>query len=200
MKNINLLVTCINILVTWVLLSSCTTSKTKATSECSDNSEQSQNEPTNLVKSIDQPYIIDSIYKQVTFGGWLKLSLEEKEITNNIGLPEHKTKEEFWDAIGTFVQKWEYKKNGVFLDMMSDSIGGSKTILSIYLASPCSLKTNEQIGIGSDENFIKEYYEMHIDMNNSNDSTIIVGSIYGGIVFTLKNEKVSEIFIGAIAE
>ena len=34
----------------------------------------------------------------------------------------------------------------------------------------------------------------------SRDDTVIAGSVYGGVVFTIKQNKVSGIFIGARAE
>ena len=44
-------------------------------------------------------------------------------------------------------------------------------------------------------------YEKDIDKSNSNTTTITVGSIYGGIIFTFgKDDKADTIFIGAAAE
>ena len=44
-----------------------------------------------------------------------------------------------------------------------------------------------------------QYFNL-IDVSNSSTNIIVVGSIYGGTVFTLVNGTVNKIFIGASAE
>jgi hypothetical protein len=44
-------------------------------------------------------------------------------------------------------------------------------------------------------------YSQHINKEDSApDTCIVVGSIYGGLIFTFKEGKVNTVFIGAAAE
>ena len=43
-------------------------------------------------------------------------------------------------------------------------------------------------------------YSDKINADESSDEMIVVGSIYGGMVFSFENGKVKQIFIGAGAE
>jgi hypothetical protein len=70
----------------------------------------------------------------------------------------------------------------------------------ITIVSPCALTTSQGIGIGSDLKLIQLKYSSQIDKSASDENTIVVGSIYEGTIFTLENNKVVKIFIGASAE
>jgi mannose/fructose-specific phosphotransferase system component IIA len=84
--------------------------------------------------------------------------------------------------------------------MESERQGGVKKVLSIIVVQPCKLTTSQNVGIGSSVKTVREKYNKLIDVSNSSTDFIVVGSIYGGTVFTLKNGVVSKIFIGAAAE
>jgi hypothetical protein len=200
MKKLNKFFSHYRFTVTLLLLMSCINGKNKDSQNNSDSSANILNESAYVKNNQESHYVIDSLNVHETLGGWLKESVGQEIIIDNIGIPENKSEEEYWDAIGLFVQNWEYKKMGLFLDMKSKAKGGSKTVLSILVVSPCLLKTTKKIGIGSHENLVRERYLNNIDKSDSNDSTIVVGSIYGGTIFTIKNGLISEIFIGAIAE
>ncbi len=135
-----------------------------------------------------------------TLGGWLKLSLNQKNIIDSIGQPDKKSKDEFWEATSTFVQHWEYELKGIELEMESNKENEAKEVMMITIMAPCSLRTSQNIGIGSDINLVKEKYQNLINKSSSDDKEIVVGSIYGGTIFSIENGKVSKIFIGAAAE
>lgn len=132
--------------------------------------------------------------------GWLKESIKQQVVIDKIGNPEIKGEDEYWGAIGTYVQNWEYPSFGINLEMESESQGGEKIVRSITIGQPCKFSTSQGISIGSDTKTVKEKYLKLIDTSNSDANTIVVGSIYGGTIFTLKGGTVSKIFIGAAAE
>jgi len=133
-------------------------------------------------------------------GGWLKESTNQQAVLDKLGLPTRKGKDEYWGATGTYVQNWEYTALGITLEMESESQGSIKKVLSIIVMQPCKFTTSQGVGIGVNGKTVREKYNKLIDATNSNAESIVVGSVYGGTVFTLKNGIVSEIFIGAVAE
>lgn len=133
--------------------------------------------------------------------GKLKLSIKNKDLEKIIGKPEIKSKFQIWAADGVEHQTWKYKKLGIELDMMKIDKNTSE-INMITIKSPCKLKTTKNIGIGSTKDEVLKTYKKYIDQESysKNSNSIIVGSIYGGLIFGIKNNKVNEIFLGASAE
>jgi hypothetical protein len=85
--------------------------------------------------------------------------------------------------------------------MASAKKGGAKRLLSITATPPCKLSTARGIHIGSS---LKEVSKAYGDVQEKEQSrpgeSFVAGSLFGGIIFDLKQGKVSEIFIGAAAE
>lgn len=133
--------------------------------------------------------------------GKITLGLKADKLAALIGKPGFKGKDTLWAATGEWVQEWHFKSAGLKLDMASESKGGPKTVASITATSPCKLATARGIRIGSSEAEVSKAYR---DVRDSEQSvageTFVAGSIYGGAIFTLKEGKVVEIFIGAAAE
>ncbi|MGK7925404.1 MAG: hypothetical protein AB4290_09180, partial [Spirulina sp.] len=131
------------------------------------------------------------LMERESLGGWLKLGLSQREILTRLGEPSQKGKDVFWGAIGMYVQEWEYRDRGISLQMESEEPGQPKQILSIAISAPCDLKTNAGIGIGSqEETVIQAYHDYHNDFF-SNDESLVAGTVYGGLIFSLENEKLS---------
>lgn len=135
-----------------------------------------------------------------TLGG-LKLGMTEKAVKAALGEPESRGKEEEWAATGDHVQKWVYAARGLELQMASEKKGGAKSALMITAKAPSTLVTRKGAGIGTTEAEILKAYGAYEDKENSKrGATFVVGSIYGGIIFTFEKGRVSEIFFGAAAE
>ncbi|MGD9605793.1 MAG: hypothetical protein AB7V00_06585 [Bacilli bacterium] len=125
--------------------------------------------------------------------------MEEKIIIKKLGEPGEKGIEEYWEATGTFNQEWKLESIGIILGMESEK--GKKTVCSITLINPCTLKTSKLIEIGSEYQEVYNKYSKLIDNEfTSSEKNIVVGSIYGEIIFSFENLKVDRIFIGAAAE
>lgn len=102
---------------------------------------------------------------------------------------------------GLYEQYWDYKKCGISLTMVSEKKGGAKKVNSITVTHPCDFSTKRSIHIGSSEREVIEAYKIFWDKDDSVPGrSFVAGSIYGGLIFRLKDGKVSEIFLGAMAE
>lgn len=132
--------------------------------------------------------------------GSLKINLNWENVIKTLGEPEEKSETVVWGADGLEHQSWIYTTKGIILDIVKDE--NSATLNSIHISSPCTFKTRRGIGVGSKRSEVFDAYKSEIEPAESEEAPgfIIAGSIYGGIIFSLENDSVSEIFIGAGAE
>jgi hypothetical protein len=133
--------------------------------------------------------------------GNLKLGLKGDDVIKQLGKPARKGKDVMWEAIGEWVQKWDFPSQGIQLQMASEKKGGAKSVLAITATADCKLSTARGISIGSTEAAVKKAYGSVRDKEQSvAGKTFVAGSVYGGVIFQFEKGKVSEIFIGAAAE
>ncbi len=163
-----------------------------------NNAPQTNNLKENHLTFIDT--INNSNNYSEVIDGWLKVAIKQQEVINKIGKPDTKGEDEFWGATGTYVQIWNFITLGVMLEMESEIKNGDKIVRSITIINPCSLTTSKGVGIGNNINNVKDKYNKLIDVNNSDENNIVVGSVYGGTIFSFENGVVSKIFVGAAAE
>jgi hypothetical protein len=147
----------------------------------------------------EQSSLLDSNWVEV-MGGWLKLWIDQQIVIDHLKLPDKRGKVKFWESTGTYVQKWEYRKLGIELDMESEEKRGHKTVRLITIISPSNITTSKGISIGSQLELVKEKYAGLIDEKFSSSDLVIAGSFFDGIVFYFHEGKVSKIIIGALAE
>ena len=133
--------------------------------------------------------------------GRLSLGLPEKDVVKLLGSPSTRGELLFQEADGNYVQNWHYPDKGIELWM---SAGGKKSgvkkIAAITASAPCTFATKKGIKIGDAESAARNAYAEHVDRETSDPGTLVVGSIYGGIIFNFTDGKVSRIFFGAAAE
>lgn len=139
-----------------------------------------------------------------TGNGWekigdLSLGMKASKLTELIGKPTSRSRAEEWGADGLTHQDWVYKTKGISLNISSDKYSGPE-VFSITITSPCAYKTKMNVGIGSSYQEVRDAYSKDIDPTATDKTTITVGSVYGGIIFSFKNDKVEKIFVGAAAE
>jgi hypothetical protein len=133
--------------------------------------------------------------------GKLALGQKAEAVLKLLGEPTSKGKDTRWEAIGEWVQEWRFPAQGLRLAMNSAQKGGVKTVLSITASAGCQLATARGIKIGSSEAAVRKAYAKDYEKEQSAPgSTFVAGSVYGGVIFTFKDGKVGEIFIGAAAE
>ncbi|CAN5916186.1 hypothetical protein BH11BAC7_BH11BAC7_10600 [soil metagenome] len=130
--------------------------------------------------------------------GKLHLGLDSKSTQAEMGIPDFKSAVRKWEADGLFHQDWTYD-SGIDLNMAGeDSL--KMEIFSLRCFTPCSLKTSRNIGIGSSFQEVKDAYRDVLAEKQDEEQALLAGSIYGGIIFSFENGKLSSVFIGAAAE
>lgn len=130
--------------------------------------------------------------------GKLHLGFTANRTISEIGNPDFKSAATLWGADNLYHQDWTYD-SGIDLNMSGeDSL--SMEIFSLRLFSPSSLKTSRNIGIGSTMEEVKAAYKKELLENAGEEQSLVAGSIYGGIIFSFENGKLSSVFIGSAAE
>lgn len=133
--------------------------------------------------------------------GKVKHEDKEKVVLKLFGQPKSKGSDELWEATGEWVQEWRYPEQGIELQMASKKKGGTKAVSIIKGLSNCKFATARGIKIGSSLAEVRKAYgDVEEKDDPKNDEVFVAGSVYGGVIFTLKQKKVVEIFIGAGAE
>lgn len=134
--------------------------------------------------------------------GGLRLELPEKDVLKLLGPPTKRGALVLQEADGNYVQRWHYPSKGIDLLLSAgDKKSGAKTVAHIMASAPCTLATRKGIKIGTAESVVRKAYAAHIDRETKDEpGTIVVGSVYGGIIFNFTGGKVSRIFFGAAAE
>ncbi len=163
------------------------------------NSEKSNTDTPSLTDTL--PTNFDQL-KQTALNhiGELAVGMPMKSVIEKLGQPASISKTEVWGADGLSHQDWEYPSKGVSLNMVSLDKATAFEIFSITISSPCTFKTNKNIGIGNSYQEVTAAYEKEIDNTASDDNIITVGSLYGGIIIEFKEKKVVSLFVGAAAE
>ncbi|MEO5947021.1 MAG: hypothetical protein ABIP79_09405 [Chitinophagaceae bacterium] len=175
------------------IIMSCKSGNTKENSAFNDLNEDTLNQP-------DQSNYDQSKQTDLNYIGDLSLGMTAKQITNKLGEPVSKSKEELWGADGLQHQDWEYKAKGISLNMTRETATSAMEVFSISITNPCQFKTKKNIGIGSTYDEVMSTYAQEIDTTASDENVITVGSLYGGIIIEFENNKVVSIFVGAAAE
>jgi len=132
--------------------------------------------------------------------GELRLLAPAAAVKKLLGPPAQKGKVVSEGADGSFVQRWEYPAQGISIEMAAARRKGPQKVASIAVKAPCALKTSRGIGIGSTVAELTRIYGAEKNAEDSTEERFVAGSIYGGVLFGLKEGRVVTIFVGAAAE
>lgn len=133
--------------------------------------------------------------------GDLRIDLPETVVKKAIRCPLKREADTLWGADGMYHQTWIFVDCGIMLDMASDKKGGKKSIVSITLIPPSTLRTTRNIRIGSTRQEVMQAYKRDWNKEDSDPTgSFVAGSIYGGLVFGFEKDRVNRIFLGAAAE
>lgn len=134
--------------------------------------------------------------------GDIKIGQPYLETLKALGEPDQKSKATEWGADGLLHEDWTWTNKALVLNMSSEktNVSGSMAVFSITAGEACSLKTKAGVGIGSTYDEIQVAYKNDINAEESTKEQVTVGSVYGGIIFTLRDNKVIRVFLGAAAE
>ncbi len=150
-----------------------------------------------------------------------KIRHEQKaaDLIKLYGEPKSKGKAEMWEAIGEWVEEWKYPALGVSVKMSSEKKDGPKKVLMVTAGKGCELATGRGIKIGSTRAEVQKAYgdvqekvpgegpakpgdpkPEPAEKGKKEEDSFVAGTIYGGLIFSFKDGKVSEILLGAGAE
>lgn len=129
--------------------------------------------------------------------GFLKIGLASSEVLAGLGEPADKSPIRIWGADGLEHQTWRFPAKGIEFDMVNRD--GAFRVNRIQIQKPCEYKTKQGIGIGSSAKEVQIAYTNKLNPAYSG-TKLVVGTVYGGIIFGMDGGVVSSIFIGAAAE
>ena len=146
----------------------------------------------------------DDLLASESLGG-IKIGQEEKALKAILGKSKIKKSESrLEEATGEYIQTWTCEEKGLSIRMSSgETKKGAQHVGGFTADANCLLATNKGIKIGSTKGDVLKAYGKFEDKENKSAAgadSFVAGSIYGGIIFTFKGDKVSEIFFGAGAE
>lgn len=172
--------------------------KEKATESAAANTDIPMHGDTELVRPVDT---LSSPKPDMEHFGPVYLGQSEKDAVVALGAPDAKSKAQEWGADGMMHEDWTYKTAGLVVNMSFNKTGDpGKTVFSIKATAPCNFKTAAGAGVGSSYDEVKNLYAGNTDASVTGNAEIIVGSVYGGIIFQFANGKASSVFLGAAAE
>ncbi len=128
-----------------------------------------------------------------TIGGFA-LGASSADVVKALGAPKSKSKEETMAATGETISTWNF--NGLAITMAKQDTG--YVVNAIGLKAPSTAATSRGIHIGSTRAEVEASYRP--DPNSADAERVLVGSPFGGELFTFKRGVVTEIFLGAMAE
>jgi len=136
--------------------------------------------------------------------GELSVSSTSDEVAQKLGPPTRKGRIEMSEASGDDIQSWFYPAQGLTVAMaIDDRETGKGSVSTLTIKAPATFKTRLGIGIGSTRKEVLDAYGKLRDPefpSGDKEEVFLAGSIYGGVFFTFKRDKVSQIFVGAGAE
>ena len=133
--------------------------------------------------------------------GGLALGMSMDAVFALLGAPDSKGEPEEEAATGDIVTTHSWPARGVQIDGSHTSGDPRITVHRIYVSAPFAGKTLRKIGIGATEAEARSAYADAIDVDNSRPGdALIVGSIFGGVIFDFEAGRVKSVFIGAAAE
>lgn len=140
------------------------------------------------------------LMKQESLGN-LKIEMREDEVISILGKPESQSPKEFSQVDALYHQDWNYPSKGISLQMASETKDSLSQVYIIQIKSPSKLTTARGIAIGDSYCEVEQKYGQ---VQNTGESipakTFVVGSIYGGLVFSFQDQKIIRIDLGYLAE
>ncbi len=128
--------------------------------------------------------------------GPLRIGMTEAQVVKVVGKPKSKSPAEMMGATGDYVGNWDF--GDVNLQMSAGKPKGPFRVTAISVAAPSRFKTPEGVGIGATRSELAAVYGTYFGHTNDKNE-VLVGSVYFGLLFTLEEERVTGMFLGAMA-
>jgi len=117
-------------------------------------------------------------------------------MVKHLGAPQKRSKGSYEGATGAYASWWSWP--GVEVGMVADKPAGPWKARSIQVSAPIKLATKAGIRIGSPRKDVLAKYKPG-SMDQGDPESLVVGSPYGGMYFSFKDDVVTEIGIGIFA-
>jgi hypothetical protein len=128
--------------------------------------------------------------------GGLKTGADEKAIIAVLGAPKHKDKAEQEGATMDYVSEWSWPTASI--NMVSETGKPPWTARLISISKTSTLETTQHIHLGSTRADVEKAYKRS-DEDDGKPDQFLVGSVYGGLLFELKKDRVVTISMGPFA-
>jgi hypothetical protein len=83
--------------------------------------------------------------------------------------------------------------------MVADTRNGPRHVRDVSVSAPRTYATKRGIHVGSTRADVERLYPRSPDDQHDDPSAYLVGSVYGGLLFTFKHDRVASISIGMFA-
>ncbi|MCB9551920.1 MAG: hypothetical protein H6705_08560 [Myxococcales bacterium] len=131
--------------------------------------------------------------------GPLRAGLSREALIAAFGEPATRSAPEEEGASGEWLTIWTWPAAGVSVTLSAPTEDGVPTARDFTVEAPFAGKTDRGIGIGAEIAAVRAAYADTLDPRASPES-LIAGSVYGGVFFTVRAGRVTGIFVGAGAE
>lgn len=146
-------------------------------------------------------------WSKETFGGF-HLGMQSTAVEARLAAPKKKEAPEVVPATGDIVARWTYPNEGIWFEMRfeSEDPTSQAVVGKMGVHAPSTYRTSLGVGIGSSyEQALNAYQNVHDpdqedDMESDDRQTIIIGSVYGGLIIRFHDGVVEEMLLGAAAE
>ena len=128
--------------------------------------------------------------------GPLHIGMTDKQAIAVLGAPQLRSVAVLMGALGDYESVWAF--GSATLQMSGAKPKGPFRVASISVAGRSGFKTPEGIGIGATREEIVAVYGKYLG-HSDDPAQVLVGSVYFGLLFTLEQERVVAIFLGAMA-
>ncbi len=166
---------------------------------CTRNAEKPPASPANRgddVVASGTPAPVDDKLLAIEHVGPLRLGMSDAAVASAIGAPTHKSPVIEEAATGSFVSNWSW--DGIALHMAAETKTGPFEVAAISVSKPPHA-TARGIKVGSTLAELQATYPRTTEQGDHDPNLFLVGSVYGGLLFKLEQDAVTEIFLGAMA-
>lgn len=151
-------------------------------------------EPATAANAANDPD--DSFYETEAIGP-LHARMTAKELIAVLGAPRAKQPPVNEGATGEWVSTWAWR--GASALMVADTKKGPWHARDVSVTALSSYATKQGIRVGSTRADAERLYPRSPDNPQQDPDTYVVGSVYGGMLFSFARDRVTAISIGVFA-
>jgi hypothetical protein len=129
--------------------------------------------------------------------GPLRAKMTDKELIAALGKPRSKQAPVEEGATGEWVSSWTWV--GASALVVADTRNGPRRARDVSVNAPSTYATKRGIHVGSTRADVERLYPRSPEDQQQDPNVYVVGSVYGGLLFTFAHDRVASISIGVFA-